>query len=92
MQQGRPNLKKAAHRVLGDLDFGQAVLEGREDYPELRAAILADLAGPSGLSVSAFTRLHDPSANPEVLRDYVENGPKPGGMNVYRLIENTAAW
>ncbi len=92
MLQGKPTLKGAAHRVLGDVEYGQAVLDGREDLPELRAAILADLATPSGMSVEEFERLHRPVENPSVLLDYVQNGPKPGGMNVYRLIESTATW
>ena len=34
----------AAQRALTDSKFAQAVLDGREDQPEVRRAILADVA------------------------------------------------
>ena len=92
MQGNGPVLKRAAHRVLGDLDFAQAILEGREEYPELRAAILADLAAAAQMPVDEFERVTMPSADASVLQDYVENGPKPGGMSVYQFIENANNW
>lgn len=92
MQEGGSTLKRAAHRVLGDLDFAQAILERKEDYPQLRAAILADLAEAAGMPVEEFDRVKRPATDPGVLADYVENGPKPGGMTVHRIIETASSW
>jgi hypothetical protein len=92
MQGNGPALKRAAHRVLGDLDFAQAILEGREKYPEIRTAILADLAAAAQMPVDEYERVMMPSADATVLQHYVENGPKPGGMSVYEFIERASTW
>jgi len=39
--------KEAAQRCLDDHDFARSVLDGTEDYPEVRAALLADLGAAS---------------------------------------------
>jgi hypothetical protein len=33
----------AAQRALADIDFAQAIVDGKEDYPEVHQAILADV-------------------------------------------------
>ncbi len=44
------NALAAAKRAMEDKAFAQAVLDGKEDYPEVREAILADIAHNSEVS------------------------------------------
>jgi hypothetical protein len=80
---------EAARRALEDANFAKAVLEGRENYPEVRQAIIADLSTSNDEEVKAYS-LNFASASPvssaRALDTYIQNGPKPGGMNLVELI------
>jgi hypothetical protein len=84
---------EAARRALEDANFAKAVLDGRENYPEVKQAIIADLSTSSDDEVKAYS-LNFGTANPvssaRALDTYIQNGPKPGGMNLVELINKAS--
>jgi hypothetical protein len=80
---------EAAQRALQDVEFAKAVLEGRENYPEVRQAIMEDLATSDNDEVKGFAL--NPSttsslSSARALDTYIQGGPKPGGMHLVELI------
>ncbi len=92
MGEGRPEIEQVANRVFEDASFAQQILAGKEDYPEIRDAILADLAEARRLEVDELVRTADPARNHQVLADYIKDGPKPGGMHVQHIIDRAQCW
>jgi hypothetical protein len=92
MTSGNEDLAQAGMRVFEDSSFAQRILENKEDHPRLRDAILADLAEAHDADVDVFLETADPARNPQVLLDYIERGPKPGGMHVQDLIDHAQHW
>lgn len=92
MNGGNARIERAGERVFEDATFAQRILEGTEDFPEIKDAILADLAEARSQNVEDLIRTTNPAKDPKVLLDYIENGPKPGGMRVQHLIDQAQFW
>jgi len=82
---------QAAAQALKNPSFAQEVLEGKQDYPEVRDAILKDLAAANNQEVQAFVQGSNPTGNPQVLQNYIQNGPKPGGTSIADLAARSGA-
>jgi len=76
-----------AARALEDQSFAERILTGQENYPEVRAAMLKDLAESTGQDVRGFD-----TASPELLARYIQTGPKPGGQTLAGLANFAACW
>ena len=74
----------AAKRALEDPNFAQEVLEGKQEYPEVRQAILEELAASNNEEVQGFA-MSPPQRQVTALRTYVQTGAKPGGMRLVNL-------
>jgi hypothetical protein len=92
MGQDPRGIAQAGNHVFEDAGFAQEILRGEHDYPEIRDAILADLAEFHQQTVADLVRTADPAGNPQVLLNYIQNGPKPGGMRVQNLIDQAQYW
>jgi hypothetical protein len=82
---------EAAKRALEDAEFAKAVLEGRENYPEVRQAILDELSSSDNEEVKGFAL--NPTARTSsasrALDTYISTGPKPGGTQLVELINKS---
>jgi hypothetical protein len=82
------NTGEAASRALRDPEFAKAIVEGREDYPEVRQAILEELANANqGQDVQGF--MANPTLASQTLSTYIASGPKPGGTLLINLVNRS---
>src|SRR5438552_633206 len=80
---------EAAKRALEDPAFAQEVLEGKQDYPEVKQAILQELASANQQDVQGFAASVSPTQASQLFRSYLDSGPKPGGMRLVQLVTRT---
>jgi hypothetical protein len=84
-------IAQAASRACEDPAFAWEILEEKQDYPEVRQAILKDLAEANQVDAQELTVPSD-QVSPDILRDYVRNGGRLAGSNVARLSERAKSW
>jgi hypothetical protein len=84
------NTEEAAKRALEDADFAQEVLEGKQDYPEVRQAIIEELAAANNQEVEGFAAV-PVQRQTTALRSYIQSGPKPGGVRLANLASRNIA-
>jgi hypothetical protein len=75
---------QAAQRALQDRAFAQEILEGKQDYPEVRQAILEELAQANNQDVEGYT-IVPVQQQTLALNSYIQSGPKPGGQRLFQL-------
>lgn len=75
---------QAAQRALQDRAFAQEILEGKQDYPEVRRVILEELAEANNQEVEGYARISTQQQT-LALNSYVQSGPKPGGQRLFQL-------
>jgi hypothetical protein len=85
-------IAQAASRACEDPAFAWEILEGREDYPEVREAILNDLAEANHVDVGQLVLQDGPTNAPGGLQDFLRNGGRLAGTNVARLSERAKSW
>jgi len=79
---------EAAKRALEDATFAQEVLEGKQDYPEVRQAIIQELATANNQQdVQGFAASLSGPQSAQFLQSYIATGPKPGGMSLANLVQ-----
>jgi hypothetical protein len=93
-QQGDSReIAQMASRALNDPEFARQILEGNPDYPEVREAILKDLAEGHGQSdVQGFYQTLQGLNTYQLLQGYIVAGPKPGGNYLSALANVSACW
>jgi len=84
-------IAQAASRACEDPVFAWEILEEKQDYPEVREAILKDLAEANQVDVQQLTP-GDRVESPDILQDYLRNGGRLAGSNVARLSERAKSW
>jgi hypothetical protein len=85
-------IAQAASRACEDPTFARDILEEKQDYPEVRAAILKDLAEANLADVQGLDRPGDGAEGASVLQEYLQNGGRLAGSNVARLSERAKFW
>jgi hypothetical protein len=75
---------QAAERALQDPAFAQEIIEGKQDYPEVRQAILEELAVANDEEVSGYATVSTAQQS-AALTKYIQTGPKPGGQQLVNL-------
>jgi hypothetical protein len=85
-------IAQAASRACEDPAFAREILEEKQDYPEVRAAILKDLAESNVEDIQPLDRLGDQAEGAKILQDYLQNGGRLAGSNVARLSERAKFW
>jgi hypothetical protein len=85
-------IAQAASRACEDPAFAQEILEEKQNYPEVRAAILKDLAESNATVVQGLDRPGDPAESAKILQDYLRTGGRLAGSNVARLSERAKFW
>jgi len=85
-------IAQAASRACEDPAFAWEIFEGREDYPEVREAILSDLAETNQVDVGSLAGRDDAASGSGGLQDFLRNGGRLAGTNVARLSERAKSW
>ena len=80
---------EAANRALQDPAFAQEILEGKQDYPEVKQALLEELAEANQEEVQGFSVGFNPAQSSQLLQSYITSGPKPGGVRLVQLVNRT---
>jgi hypothetical protein len=81
---------QAAERALQDPAFAQEVIEGKQDYPEVRQAILEELAEANNQDVAGYSAIST-QQQAAALNKYIQTGPKPGGVKLFNLATSAGA-
>ena len=77
---------EAAKRALEDQAFAQEILDGKQDYPEVRQAIIQELASANNQQdVQGFAASLGGQSS-QFLQSYIVSGPKPGGLALVDLV------
>ena len=92
------DITAAAARAYKDPAFAQEILEGKQNYPEVRAAIIKDLqSGNEKLTEKELENVIGGAnyfaLHRHLLTDYIRMGPKlGGGLNLSKLSGIAACW
>ncbi len=85
-------IAQVASRAYEDPEFALELLGGTPDVPEVRDAILRDLAAAYPDEPDEFTSIDADGTDPTELRQRLRDGLRQGDMNVARLSERARSW